>query len=406
MHLLRRPRLALLFAGGALNEIGSWATLIALWGFSSYHFHAGPGAIAEIGVAWTVPPAALSVVSGWPIDRFGPRPTLAAANLAGVATALAMAAAGSFGALAALAAAAGAVRAFGEPAAASLPPRLVGDADLLAANSLMSMTQQLAIVCGPLVAALSITLWGLRAAFLVDAATFVAGTAALAPLRLRPVDGDAHTSHAGDVLAGVVLAWRNVAVRRTLALALAVFSSWGCFMVLEPLYVRDVLHRSPAVLGYLQTSYGVGLLVTTAALPRIGDRVASLRVLAASVAVSGLAAALYVGTSRLAVAVAGVFLWGVATGFFMPPMRTLLQRSTPAGSHGRVMATVGAVNGLAGLATIPVSGIVVGVVGVKATGAAVGACLLACGTAGLAARRPAVQDPPANSASSAAATAG
>ncbi|HUJ64447.1 MAG TPA: hypothetical protein VLX59_02850, partial [Acidimicrobiales bacterium] len=75
MRLLRQPRLALLFAGGALNAIGSWATLIALWGFAAYHFHAGPDQVALLGLAWTVPAAALSVFSGLPIDRFGPRAT-------------------------------------------------------------------------------------------------------------------------------------------------------------------------------------------------------------------------------------------------------------------------------------------------------------------------------------------
>src|SRR5439155_25269868 len=104
--------------------------------------------------------------------------------------ALLMAAAGSYTALVVLAVLAGAVEAFGRPAATSLPPRLVDDADLLTANSLLGVAEQSAIVFGPLAGALAISWGGIRAAFFFDAATFVVGTLAVLPLRLRPHAGD------------------------------------------------------------------------------------------------------------------------------------------------------------------------------------------------------------------------
>ncbi|HET9076631.1 MAG TPA: MFS transporter [Acidimicrobiales bacterium] len=383
MHLLRRPRLALLFAGGALNQIGSWASLIALWGFAAFHFHSSPAQVALIGLAWTVPGAVFSVASGWPIDRFGPRATLVAANVVGGAAALAMAASSTYRTLVLLAVLAGTAEAFGRPAGMSLPPRIVADEDLLAANALMGMSEQSAIVFGPLVASAAIAGWGLRAAFLVDAATFVAGIAALLPLRMAPLPaGTPGPSAPADLTAGFRLAWRVADIRRTLLLAMVVFCSWGAFVVIEPLYVRDVLHRSPVTLGYLQTVFGVGLLGMTALLPRLGDRVVSVRALAVSALASGGAAALYVGTRYLPVAMAGVFLWGVVTGFFMPPMQTLLQRSAPVETHGRLMAAAGTVNGVANLVAIPAGGLLIGLVGVSGTGMVVGALLVAAGAAG------------------------
>ena len=74
-----------------------------------------------------------------------------------------MASAHSFGVLAALAFGSGLVRAAGTPAGQSLPPRLVDDADLLQANSLLAMADQSAIVLGPLVAAVVIADLGARA---------------------------------------------------------------------------------------------------------------------------------------------------------------------------------------------------------------------------------------------------
>ena len=46
MQLLRDRRFALLVTGQAVNGIGSWCAIVALWGFASFRFDAGPGATA------------------------------------------------------------------------------------------------------------------------------------------------------------------------------------------------------------------------------------------------------------------------------------------------------------------------------------------------------------------------
>jgi MFS family permease len=386
MHLLRRAAFARLCFGSALNAIGSWAALIALWGFAAVHFHAGANGIALIGLAWSLPGAVLSPLAGVPVDRFGPKRVLLVSDVVGIGAAVALAFAASFSQLLALALLIGVVAAAGKPAALALPARLVGDEDLLAANSMLGVAEQSAMVVGPLVGSVAISLWGIGSAFLFDAATFAVGALAVAGVRLRnvaPADVPARVSVVKELAEGLRLARRIGDVRRTLALAGAVFLSWGAFFVLEPLYVRDVLHRSPAVLGLFQTVFGVGLLATTALLPKIGDRVASVRVLAMSVAVSGVAAAVYVGTHSIVVAMVGVFLWGVDVAFFMPPMQTLLQRSTPVSAHGRVLSLSSTISSLGDVVAIPVAGLLVAVMGVSLTGALVGALAVVAGVAGV-----------------------
>ena len=383
MRLLRRWPVALLCAGSALNAIGSWAALIAIWGFASSQFHASATQIALLGLAWSAPAALVGPLAGVPVDRFGPKRVLVASDLSGAVTALAMAAAHSFGMLAGLAFGSGLVQATGLPAGQSLPPRLVDDADLLQANALLAMADQSAIGLGPLVAAAVIASVDVRAAFYVDAITFVVGALSVLPLRLRPLTAPPVRGSAWrEVRAGLRLAWSTPAVRRTLALAGAAFASWGAFFVLEPLYVRDVLHRSSALLGLFQTAFGVGLLVTTALLPRLGDRLASVRALAVSVALSGVAAATYVGTHLVAVAFVGVVAWGVDVAFFLPPMQVVLQRATPTASHGRILALSSTADGVANMVAIPLAGVCVGLLGVRATGALVGALAVVAGIGG------------------------
>ena len=385
MHLFRSRPFALLFIGYALNAIGSWAALMAMWGFASYRFHAGPGQIALIGLAWAVPAAVLSPLAGVPIDRLGPRRVLLASYGLGSAASLAMAFAGSLDALILLGLLHGTVEAFARPAGDSLPPRLVGDADLLAANALLGSAGESAIAFGPLLAAAAIALTGLRGAFVVDAATFWIGMAAVAPLRLRPLAAPRPPAAGlgAELAEGVRVARASPVVRFTLALSGAVFLTWSTFMVIEPLYVRDVLHRSPTVFALLQTAFGVGLVGTGLLLPRIGERVASTRALSASVLLSGLAAAAYIGTRSVAVAFLGVFLWGVDVAFYSAPSRTLLQRGSPAHAHGRVLALYRSMHSWSDVLALPLAAVVVGAMGPRPAGLAVGAVAVTAGSAGL-----------------------
>lgn len=401
MHLLRSRSFALLFTGYALNAIGSWAALMAMWGFASYRFHADAGQIALLGLAWAVPSALIAPLSGVPIDRIGPRRVILAAYGAGAATSVAMAFAGSLHTLVLLGLLHGAVEAFARPAGDALPPRLVDDSDLLAANALLGSASESAIVFGPMLAAAAIALFGLRGAFIVDAATFVIGIAAVAPLRLRARATAPTGAQDGgrvplrrELTEGIRIARSTPVVRFTLALSAAVFLTWSTFMVIEPLYVRDVLHRSPTVFAFLQTAFGIGLVGTGLLLPRIGDRVATTRALSMSVLLSGAAAATYIGTHSVVVAFIGVFLWGVDVAFYSAPSRTLLQRGSPAHAHGRVLALYRGLHSWSDVAALPMAALVAGSFGPRAAGLGIAAIAGVAGVLGLtrrAGRQPQVE---------------
>ncbi len=81
------------------------------------------------------------------------------------------------------------------------------------------------------------------------------------------------------------------------------------------------------MLALLQTTFGVGLLLTTLVVTRLGERVARVRTAAIAAAASGVAAMLYVGTAVPVVAFLGIGLWGCVTAFFVVPARTLMQRA-------------------------------------------------------------------------------
>lgn len=400
MSLLRDRRFALLASGQALNAIGSWCALVALWGFASFRFHASAADLAVLGLAWAVPAMLLGPVAGIPVDRFGPKWVLVVADSVAAVVALTFLLADSYAALVVLGAVEGATKAFGEPAFQALAPRIVPDEQLASANGVLAMASQSAIALGPLLAAGAIAAFGLEGAFVVNAVTYVIGVLVLLPFHVGPArDAADHPSRTAAIVAEVREGWRVVvtrpALKGLLLLAATVYVTWGAFVVVEPIYVREVLHGSPTLFALLQTSFGVGLVASGIVVTRLGDRMVKWSVVCAAASASGVAAMLYVGTASVAVAFGGLLLWGTVTGLLIAPMRTLMQRAAPVDAHGRVFAFDGMVHSAGDLVSLPLVGLAAGAVGVQLAGVAVGAVPLAGGLLIWRAirRRQAVSDP-------------
>ena len=404
MHLLRKRWFAVLAAGMAIDAAGSWAALVALWGFAAYKFDAGPAQIAILGMSWAAPAALLGPFAGVPVDRLGPRKVLIFAQVLGAASALAMLAAHSWSYLVLVGIGTGVSKAFFYPAVDALPPRLVDEEDLLAANSILGAAGDSAIVFGPLLAAAAIAVAGLRGAFVIDAATYLVGLAVIVPLHLRPVTERAAHERSVELVPGSVgdelhapsptrrvlreigdgirAARTTPMVRWTLILSTFVYLTWGTFVVVEPLYARDVVHASATTFAMFQAVFGTALVVTGLLLPKLGERATSATTLAATVALSGLAAALYVGTHVLVFAFVGVGLWGIDVAFFAAPSRTILQAHTDQAMHGRVLAVNRTLHSFADLVSLPLAGFAMGWIGPQGTGITVGTIAFVAGIVG------------------------
>ncbi|WP_342769038.1 MFS transporter [Brevibacillus panacihumi] len=87
----------------------------------------------------------------------------------------------------------GTVDAFFWPARSSIVPFLVPREQLAPANSLMEISQQISMVCGPLAAAFLIQTKNYPLMFGILAISFFAGTVFILTLRLRPVQVEAET---------------------------------------------------------------------------------------------------------------------------------------------------------------------------------------------------------------------
>jgi predicted MFS family arabinose efflux permease len=366
MHpLLRDHRFLTLTAGHALNGIGSWAGLIAIWGYAAYEFDLGPAQLGLLAAAWGVPPVLLGALAGVVVDRVGARRIAVIADLGNAVVALAMMTADAVSALLLLATLHGIGKAFSGPAYATLPSLVVQPSQLFAANALFTAAADLALVAGPLVAAGVIASSGPAVAFAVDAATYLLAAAATLPLRPRgPAPRwQARSSSARADLAELVRVVRDPSVTPLFVLGFALWLSFGTFIVLEPVFVRDVLQAPVTTFALLQTAFGVGLVATGLTLPLLRRLLESIRAMSVVMALGGGAALAYAGAGAGAVEVAfaASALWGACVALFSAPSRTLLMQCTPAEAHGRVLGAWQAVNNLGQLLPAAAVPLVVGI---------------------------------------------
>jgi signal transduction histidine kinase/predicted MFS family arabinose efflux permease len=379
---LRDPRFGLLVAGETVNSVGGWASAIVLWGFAAYRFGASPQQVSLTIVCWAAPPALLSPLAGVYVDRIGPGRAVIAGYLGAAAAALGMAAAGSLAVLDVAAVAYGAARALAGPAAGALPPRVVGDDDLLAANALLGAAASAGQVAGPLVASAALALSGFPAAFMVDAASYVIGAAVVAPLRLRPLPDRPRAGKSGwkhELASGVRLTLHQTGLRLVLALSAAVTFTSAAYLVVEPLYARHVLHRPPSQFALFEAAAGAGSILCGLAISRARSRLAGPRLLAAAAAGYGLAAALFTGTTVVPVAYAGAFLWGVSGALFGVVAVTTLQRVAPVHAHGRVMGVSATLQSWVETIGLPLGGGTLAALGIRAGALALAAVAAAAG---------------------------
>jgi len=262
------------------------------------------------------------------------------------------------------------------PSKDALIPRLVGEKDLLAANSLSSMSNQLTMLIGPALGGASLALFGMSTGILFDSASFLFSALMAGFVVSPPRDGQSREARAEtsawetvwrEYREGISLMRRNrVVTALLLAMGIAQVGQ-GLINVQMIPWVKDVLHGDSLVLGWIASAQGVGGLIGGIALGSAGRSLSPTKVLTAGLVLTGLLVVAVVSTVVFPVILVLIASIGVAVVVFVIRLQTLLQTSVSDRYRGRVLGAYGATQSALLLVGMGISGALGGIVGPVST---------------------------------------
>jgi MFS family permease len=303
-----------------------------------------PFKLGLIGTLQFSPMLVFSFVAGAISDRLPKRRLVLTTQATLLAQALALAALTGTGHVqywhvAVLATIFGIAQSMDIPARQSFIVEMVGKHDLSNAIALNSAMFNVARVLGPAVAGLLISRWGVSAAFLVNALSFLAVITALLAVRAEGLPrGERGRSILTEIREGVSYAIHTPLIALVLSLVFVVSMFLLNYNVLVPLLARTVLHHHAQGFGLLMSALGVGAVsgaTTLAALARGRPPLATLVSAAVVLALATLALA-PVQTTWVAAVL--LLVMGFSGILFLAGANTTLQVTVPDELRGRAMS--------------------------------------------------------------------
>ena len=269
----------------------------------------------------------------------------------------------------------GLVHAVEIPARHTLVALLVPREELHNAVALNSSTFNFARFLGPMLAGWLIALWGEGPVILLNSLSFLA--VILAILRIRvPVTPDRLEHSQQGVWEGLKFAWQRPELRYALMIVGAVSLFANPYLVLMPVFAREVHGGGSDLLGLLVGVAGAGALVGALRLAQREKGEGLERIIANAALLLAVALMLFAYMPRVDGAMVLAMLTGYAITTLVAATNTFLQLSAPDHLRGRVMSLFSVVFiGLSPVGNL-LAGALAEVLGVQFTVLALGAVCL------------------------------
>jgi MFS family permease len=387
----RVPVLALL-AANAVSETGNVLAFVAIpW----FVLQTTGSAVRTglTGAAFLLAAVVAGVFGGPVVDRLGFKRTSIVADLAGAATValvplLYHTVGLLFWQLLVLVFLGGFLDAPGHTARQSLVPDLAGRAQMgiERANSVFQGIQFAALLLGPPLAGLLISLFAPGNVLWIDAATFVFSAALVAMLVPAPAPRSAPRSgarRAGRYLAelaeGITFIRRDRLVVWMFGIGVVANSlAVPLIAVVLPFYVREA-YGSAVDLGLMLGGFGGGALAGTVLYAIFGGRLPRRATLVAAMSLLGVPFWVLIATPPLGGAIGALCLAGFALGPPNPLTYSVLQERTPQRMLGRVLGAGVSLSMVGAPVGMVLCGYALEFLGLRPTLVCISACYLAVG---------------------------
>jgi len=341
LRLLRTaPGFRLLFLAAFASGIGTWLAFVALV-LDVQERTDDARWVSALLIVEFLPIVVLGLLAGPLVDRLSRRWILVASDLARVVVFLALPFAPNALALVLLALAAGLATSLFRPALYAGLPNVVADRDLAQANGLLQTAENFTWAVGALAGGALVALSGPDAAYVVNAASFLASAVLL--LRIREsLEQVRETSlgHLGDLLEGLRAVVRSRPLFTVLVAWSIVMLGNGAVNVAEVFLATDVFGAGDFGYGVLVAAGAVGLVVGSLSAGGLIERHGMRAPYALAIAVMGAGTLAAAASPALWVAVAFVVVAGAGNGAAVVCNVVLVQRGAPDRLRGRVFSAL------------------------------------------------------------------
>jgi len=369
LKLLRQRNFSLLWVGQFISVIGDWVLFIAL-PFYTYSLTGSVMATGAMFIVSTLPRLLLGSVAGVFVDRWDRKRTMIAADLLRVAIVVMLLIVHSRDSLWLIYVSAfleSTVSQFFNPAKSAIIPLLVGERDLLGANSLNGLSDALTRLLGSALGGVLMGWLGFSSVVLIDTGSFLF-SAIMIMLIIVPVHPEGQKVESPAPLAGGVNGiWRDWLdglrlVKRNhllfmlfIILAVAFLGDSMITVLIVPL-VKVLMGGGAQLLGWLMVTQGVGGLLGGLLIGQIGKRFPTRRISAFGLVVTGIVILILISMPHSVLVLPLMGVAGLAASAWLISSETLLQLGTSDQFRGRIFGTLGTTSALASLVGMLLAG--------------------------------------------------
>jgi MFS family permease len=334
----------LFFCGQSLSLIGTWMQKLAM-GWLVYRLTDSALWLGVVSFAGDIPCFFLTPFGGVAADRYRKQTLLIITQVLAMLQALVLALlvlsdAAAIWHLILLNISLGVINAFDMPTRQAFVIEMVEKReDLGNAIALNSSMVNVARLLGPSIAGLLVAVSGEGVCFLVNAASYFAVIVSLFLMKVNPAKAKLEKATAWQQIKGGFRYAFGLAPIKYIILLLALVSLTGMpYVVLMPIFARDILHGGPSTLGFLMGASGVGALIGAGYLARRKTVLGLGKVAALSACLFGGGVIAFSQSTLMWVSMLLVLLTGLGMMILMASTNTILQTIVEDDMRGRVMS--------------------------------------------------------------------
>jgi MFS family permease len=344
LRALRHRNYRLFFGGQGISLIGTWMTRVAT-GWLVYRLTKSAFLLGVVSFSGQIPTFLLAPIAGVMVDRWNRHRVLVVTQTLAMIQSFAMATLALTGVIqvwhiVVLNLFQGLINTIDMPARQSFLIEMIEDKeDLSNGIALNSSMFNGARLIGPSIAGIVIAWVGEGACFLADGISYCAVIVALLAMRIKPRDIAARNRKwMHGLKEGFDYVFGFMPIRAILFMIALVSLVGFPYLILMPIFAKDILHGGPNTMGFLMGATGLGALSGALFLASRKTVIGLGRILAVSTTIFGVGIILFSLSRNLWLSLILLLVTGFGMMVQMACANTLIQTMVDDDKRGRVMS--------------------------------------------------------------------